>query len=88
MKIEIAVPQEKVYTAQRGDILVTDDETYILSQENGDTRYGVIRPDRESMFQVIEGANSISDVVEHIKDEWGEIVLEVIPANKVKLVRV
>lgn len=84
----IELDAKKIVKPEVGDVVVTDDETYILSKVfiNGTYKYGVIRQE-DTRFVILEDSSSADDLVKDIRDNWGEEILEVIPAHEVKLVR-
>lgn len=91
MKIDLKVENKlDLENLQAGDVIVTNDEVYILSQEYGNnSNKFVIRPEREMKMRTFDDLDNVTfkDIVNHIQNVWNEKIQEIIKKDDLVITR-
>ncbi|MEZ2327334.1 hypothetical protein R1C46_26420 [Bacillus tropicus] len=86
MKVDIT-PKQVKKELNSGDLIITNDETYMLVKEYGGNDYGLMRFNQNHRIHTISSAESFEDVIKHIETVWGEVIQEHVPKAELLITR-
>lgn len=86
MKVDITPKQaKKEYNS--GDLIITNDENYMLVKGLCEDDYGLMRFNRNHEIHIVSSAESFEDLIQHIEGYWGEEIQEHVPKAELLITR-